>query len=133
MTSRTSTFPLKSVFIGAFSGALVFLALTAVKAQQTLTVRDLHANPKAYVGNTVAITGLVSNVRSEMRAVKGQSQKVPWTKLNLYELDPKGRKGSHYVYVSLPAANFTPTPNEGDQMTVTGPLKWPYEIAVIEQ
>ncbi|MFI5347636.1 MAG: hypothetical protein ACHQ51_14775 [Elusimicrobiota bacterium] len=120
----------KSVGVGALSGALVFFALTAVKAQQSLTVNDLRANPKLYVGNTVAITGLVSGVRSEMKKINGQQ--VPWTKLNLYERDAKGRKGSHYVYVSLPAANFTPTPNEGDQMTVTGPLKWPYEIAAID-
>jgi hypothetical protein len=120
----------KSVGVGALSGALVFFALTAVKAQQTLTVNDLRANPKAYVGNTVAITGLVSGVRSDSKFVNGQ--KVAWTKLNLYDRDSKGRKGSHYVYVSLPAANFTPTPNEGDQMTVTGPLKWPYEIAAID-
>jgi hypothetical protein len=133
MNHKSALFPLKSVIIGAFSGALVFLALTAVKAQQTLTVRDLRSNPKAYVGNTVAITGLVANVRSEMRAPKGRTEKVPWTKLNLYEVDAKGKKGSHYVYVSLPSSSFTPTPNEGDQMTVTGPLAWPYEIAAIDQ
>lgn len=130
MNERTPLPPLKSAAIGALAGALVFFTLSAVKAQQTLTVNELHRNPKPYVGSTVAITGLVANVRSATKRVNGKD--VPWTRLNLYETDNKGRKGSHYVYVSLPSANFTPAPNEGDRMTVTGPLKWPYEIAAID-
>ncbi len=129
MPDRSS---LKSAAVGALAGALVFFALGAVKAQQVLNVADIHSNPKAYVntGNTYQVTGLASSVRTDTRYVKGQA--VSYVKLNLYELDNKGRKGSHYVYVALPAANFASVPSEGQMATITGAMKWPYEIAAID-
>jgi len=121
----------QTVIVGALAGALTFLALNAVHAQTLLTVAQLRSNPKAYVGNgEVQITGMASGIRSDTRKYNGQS--VPVFKLNLYELDSKGRKGSHYVYCVVPASQFTSTPVEGGMVTITGPLKWPYEIAAID-
>jgi len=131
MLDRSSP-SVKSAAVGALAGALVFLALSAVKAQQALNVADIRANPKAYVntGNAYQVTGVASFVHSSSRYVNGQN--VPYIKLSLYELDAKGRKGSHYVYVSLPANNFVSVPTEGQMATITGPMKWPYEIAAID-
>lgn len=132
MNEKPSFPPFKSVAAGALAGVLVFLGLSAVKAQQTLTVYDVRMNPKAYVGTTVAVTGIATAVRAESKSVHGQA--VPWIKLNLYEWDAKKvQRGSRYIYVSLPASDFQGKPNDGDKMTITGPLKWPYEIAVIDQ
>ena len=101
---------LRAALIGALSGALVFFALNAVKAQQSLTARDVHANPKQYVGSRVAVTGLASGIRAGTKWFNGQN--VPCIKLNLY---------------------FHSVPNEGDTMTITGTLKWPYQFAMIDE
>ena len=52
--------------------------------------------------------------------------------VRVYELDSKGKKGSHYVYAVVSASQFTSVPAEGGMVTITGPLKWPYEIAAID-
>jgi len=120
-----------SVVVGALAGALTFFALTAVKAQTVLTVAQLRSNPKLYVGvGTVAVTGMASGIRSDSRKINGQM--VPYVKINLYELDSKGKKGSHYVYVAMPASGFSTAPVEGQMTTITGPVKWPYEVAAID-
>jgi hypothetical protein len=121
---------LPPVAAGALSGLLVFLGLTAVKAQSVLTVAQLETNTRAYVGTTVQVTGLVQNVRNDTRRVNGKD--VPYVKLNLYKVDGKGRKAARYVYVSLPAKDYQSPPVEGQMMAVTGPLKWGYEIAAID-
>jgi hypothetical protein len=128
--NRTSTVPLKAVAVGALCGLLVFLGLSAVTAQSVLTVAQLETNPRAYVGTTVQITGLVQNVRNDTRRINGKD--VPYVKLNLYKVDAKGRKAPRYVYVSLPAKDYQTPPVEGQMMAVTGPLKWAYEIAAID-
>jgi hypothetical protein len=131
MTDRKSFSPLKAVIAGALAGAVTFLALSAVRAQTALTVAQVRSNPKAYVGNgEVAVTGMASGIRSDSRTINGQV--VPVVKLNLYELDSKGRKGSHYVYAVVPASQFSSIPVEGGMATITGPLKWPYEVAAID-
>lgn len=130
MTPRISLPPLKSVGVGALAGALVFLGLGAVKAQTALTVAQIETNARAYVGGMVAVTGMVSSVRTETRSVKGAQ--VPYVKLNLYKVDGKGRKQSRYIYVALPASSFQTMPIEGQMMEITGPLKWSYEIAAID-
>jgi hypothetical protein len=130
MTPRISLPSLKSAGIGALAGALVFLGLSAVKAQTALTVAAVESNAKAYVGTTVAVTGLVSNVRTDSRSVNGAQ--VPYVKLNLYKVDSKGRKQSRYIYVALPASAFQTMPIEGQLMEISGPLKWGYEIAAID-
>jgi hypothetical protein len=131
MTDGKSFFPLKAAVVGALAGAATFFALSAVKAQAVLTVAQVRSNPKAYVGSgEVAVTGMASNIRSDSRSINGQA--VPVVKLNLYELDAKGRKGSHYVYAVVPASSFAALPVEGGMATITGPLKWPYEVAAID-
>ena len=131
MIDRKLFSSLKTLVVGALAGAVTFLALSAVRAQTVLTVAQLRSNPKAYVGNgDVAITGMASGIRSDSRKINGQM--VPVLKINLYELDNKGRKGSHYVYAVVPASQFTASPVEGGMVTITGPLKWPYEIAAID-
>jgi hypothetical protein len=131
MIDRKSVSPFKAVVVGALAGAATFFALTAVKAQTNLTVAQVRSNPKAYVGNgEVAVTGMAWAIRSDSRTINGQV--VPVIKLNLYELDSKGRKGSHYVYAVVPASQFSSLPVEGGMATITGPLKWPYEIAAID-
>lgn len=121
---------LQTVVAGALAGALIFFGLNAVKAQTVLTVAQVEANSKLYVGTTVQVTGLVSGVRSETRNVRGIA--TPYVKLNLYKLDNKGKKASRYIYVALPASSFQTMPVEGQMMAVTGPLKWGYEIAAID-
>jgi hypothetical protein len=130
MTERNlSSF--KTVVGGALAGAVTFLALGAVRAQSVLTVAQLRSNPKAYVGvGQVQITGMASGIGSTTRKINGQV--VPAVKLNLYELDSKGRKGSHYVFAVVPASSFASVPVEGGMVTITGPLKWPYEVAAID-
>jgi hypothetical protein len=131
MTDRKTLSPLKTAVIGALSGVVAFVALTAVRAQAVLTVAQLRSNPKAYVGNgEVAITGMAHDIRSGTRRINGQV--VPVTILDLYDLDAKGRKGSHYVFCVVPASRFSSSPVEGGMTTVTGPLKWPYEVAAID-
>ena len=131
MIDRMTFSPLKTIIIGALAGAVTFFALSAVRAQSMLTVAQLRSNPKAYVGvGDVQVTGLASSIRSDTRRINGQD--VPVIKLNLYELDSKGKKGSHYVYAVVPAKAFSSLPVEGGMATVTGPLKWPYEIAAID-
>ena len=131
MIQRNSLSSLKTVAIGALSGFVAFVALTAVRAQSVLTVAQLRSNPKAYVGNgEVAITGMASHIRSGTRKYNGQV--TPVYMMDLYELDRKGRKGSHYVYAVVPTTQFTSIPAEGGMATITGPLKWPYEIAAID-
>jgi hypothetical protein len=122
---------LKAAAVGILAGALTFFALTAVKAQTVLTVAQVRSNPKAYVGNgDVAVTGMASSIRSDKRRINGQD--VPVLKMNVYELDNKGRKGSHYVYAVVPSSQFSAVPEEGGMVTITGPLKWPYEVAAID-
>ena len=100
---------------------MTFLALGAVRAQSLLTVAQLRSNPKAYVGDgEVQITGMASGIRSDTRKYNGLV--VPVLKLNLYEVDAKGREGSHYVYCVVPASQFSTTPVEGGMVTITGPL-----------
>ena len=131
MTRKISTWPCKAAVVGALSGAVMFFGLGVLKAQTALTVAQVKANPKLYVGSSVQVTGLAWSVRSDTRKRNGQM--IPYVKLNLYELDAKGRRGSRYVYVALPASAFTSMPVEGQMATITGPLKWPYEIAVIDE
>jgi hypothetical protein len=131
MIDRKTFSPLKAIVVGALAGAAAFFALSAVKAQALLTVAQVRSNPKAYVGNgDVQVTGMASGIRSDTRRINGQD--VPVFKLNLYELDSKGRKGSHYVYAVVPASQFSSVPVEGGMATITGPLKWPYEVAAID-
>ena len=131
MIDRNYFSPLKAVVVGALAGAATFLALSAVRAQTVLTVAQVRSNPKAYVATgVVQVTGLASSIRSDTRRINGQE--VPVIKLNLYELDSKGRKGSHYVYAVVPADQFSSLPVEGGMATITGPLKWPYEVAAID-
>ncbi|MCX5785458.1 MAG: hypothetical protein NTX59_07200 [Elusimicrobia bacterium] len=120
----------KTALIGGLSGAIVFFILIGVRAQTALTVAAVHANSKLYVGTEVQVTGMVANVHSGTKTVNGH--KVPCTRLNLYEIDSKGREGNHYIYVSLPTSDFTSMPVNGGMATITGPLKWPYEIAAID-
>lgn len=131
MTATSSS--LKSAVAGALAGVLSFAALTHVKAQQNLTVAQVHKDPKSFVnnGSVYQVTGLAWSVRSDTKRVAGKD--VPYVKLNLYELDAKGRKGSRYIYVSLPASDFSSVPVEGQMASITGPMKWPYEIAVIDR
>ena len=131
--SHAARMSLRAVFIGALSGALVFFALNAVKAQQSLTAREVHANPKQYVGTRISVRGLTYNIRADTKWLNGQH--VPCIRLNLYELDPKkNQKGNYYIYVSLPTSAFHSTvPNEGDTMEITGTLKWPYQFAMIDE
>jgi len=120
----------KTAVIGGLSGTVVFVVLMAARAQTIATVSDVRANPKQYVGSSVQVTGLAQGIRTDTKLVKGS--KVPYTKLNLYEVDAKGRKGSHYIYVALPTSDFSTTPVEGEMARVTGTLKWPYEVAAID-
>jgi hypothetical protein len=130
MTERQTSI-LKSAAIGALSGVVVFVALTAAHAQAVLTVAQLRSNPKAYVGNgEVAITGMASHIRSGTRKYNGQV--TPVYMLDLHEVDAKGRQGSHYVYAVVPTSKFSSIPVEGGMTTITGPLKWPYEVAAID-
>ena len=122
----------RAVFIGALSGGLVFFALNAVKAQQALTVRDVHSNAKQYVGTKVSVTGMAYGIRADTKWLNGQ--KVPCIKLNLYEVDPKtNRKGGYYIYISMPTSAYKFMPNEGDLTTVDGTLKWPYQFGMIDE
>ena len=131
MIDRKSIPSLKAVVVGALAGAATFFALSAVRAQAVLTVAQVRSNPKAYVATgIVQVTGLVSGVRTDTRRINGED--VPVIKLNLYEQDSKGRRGSHYVYVVVPANQFSSLPVEGGMATITGPLKWPYEVAAID-
>ena len=128
----TSWTSLKAVIVGMLSGALIFFALDAVKAQQSLTVRDAHHDPKQYVNGRVSITGLASGIHADTKWVNGQ--KVPYTRMNLYEIDPKtNKKGSYYIWVSIPTSGFKFIPNEGDLVTIDGTLKWPYQFAMIDE
>ena len=128
MIDRKRLASLKFVIVGALIG--ICFTLGAVKAQQALQVSDVEVNAKQYVGSVVQVTGMISGVRSETRNVAGQP--VPYVKLNLYKVDNKGRKASRYIYVALPASSFQTMPIEGQMMAITGPLKWPYEIAAID-
>lgn len=121
----------KSVVVGALAGAAVFLALSAVKAQTSLTVFDFQRNSKQYVGTEVRVTGLAQNIRHDVKQVQGKP--VEYTKLNLYSILPNGKRDSHYIYVNLPTSSFRFVPNEGDSVSIQGTPKWPYEIAVIDQ
>ena len=123
--------PLKSAAVGAFCGALVFFALDALRAQTALTVAAVKADPKPYVGTKVSVTGVASNIRSGTKGKK--DRKVPCIKLSLFEVDNKGKRGSHYIFVSLPTSAFRFIPNEGDLVAIEGTLKWPYEIAAIDE
>ena len=129
MSDRIS---LKAAVIGALSGAIVFLALCGVRAQQGpgISVADLRHNPKPYVGTVVSVTGMANSVRSGEKW--NGHEKVPCIKLNLYEVDAKGRKGSHYIYVNMPTSQYKFVPAEGQMVQITGPLKWPYEVAAID-
>lgn len=123
---------MKGILWGLLSGALVFLGLEAVRAQQqvVLTVAQYHSNSKLYVGRVVEISGMAKSIRNEMRRKDGQD--IPYTKLNLYEVDAKGKKGNYYVYVALPTSQFRSLPADGDMATIIGPIKWPYEIGAID-
>ncbi len=127
---RPST--LRSAAVGALAGVLAFGTLCAVKAEQNLTVAQVHHDPKSFVNNgqTYAVTGLAQSVRHKTRRIGGKD--VPYVMLDLYEVDAKGKKGSHYVYVALPAADFQSVPVEGQMAVITGPMKWPYEVAAID-
>jgi hypothetical protein len=130
MTDRKSFSSLKTIVVGAAAGAAAFVALSAV-SQTVLTVAQVEQNSRAYVGTTVEVTGLVQSVRSDTRTVNGA--RIPYVKLNLYKVDAKGRKGTRYIYVALPADSFKGgMPVEGQMMSITGPLKWGYEIAAID-
>jgi hypothetical protein len=121
----------KSVLIGGLTGVVVFFVLVAVRAQSTLTVSDFHANSKTYVGSLVSVSGLARNIRSETKKRNGVD--VPFTTLNLYEVDSKGKQRSYYIYVSLPSSAFSASPADGVMATITGNIKWPYMIGAIDQ
>jgi len=120
----------KSMLIGGLTGAVAFFILVAARAQSILTVSDFHANAKAYVGSNVQVTGMAKNIRSETKTVNGV--RVPRTVLNLYELDPKGKQKSYYIFVSLPTSAFSSMPVDGALATITGTIKWPYMIGAID-
>ena len=129
MIDRKTFSSLKTLAVGALAGAATFLALSA-GSQAVLTVAQVEQNPRSYVGTTVQVTGLVQSVRTSTRSVNGKS--VPYVMLNLYKVDNKGRKASRYIYVALPSGSFATVPVEGQMMSITGPLKWGYEIAAID-
>jgi len=130
MKTKVPTQWCKAALIGGLAGAVVFFILAGVRAQIALTVAEVRADAKRYVGTNVQVTGMAQGVRSDTKKINGRT--VPYTKLNLYEVDSKGHKGSHYIYVSLPTSDFTSTPVNGGMAAITGPLKWPYEIAAID-
>lgn len=119
---------LKSAGIGLLSGALAFAALSLAHAQQTLTVREVHQNVKAYVGREVTLTGLCGKVRHETR--KGED----WVLFGVQEQDAKGKKTGYNVWITLPLSAFNgQAPVENSNVSVTGQLEWPRTIAQIEQ
>lgn len=130
MTARILTPYWKAVLIGGLSGALVFSILSAVRAQSQMNVADVLTNPQLYIGKSVQVTGIAKDIRAVTYKVNGS--KVPTTKLNLYEVDAKGRKGRHYINVAIPTSSFSSVPADGQMASITGLLKGPYEVGVIE-
>ena len=120
---RTKAFWAAGLFV---AGALLFAG--ALKAQ---TVADVLHNPGSYIGSSTSVTGIVSSVKVVTR--KRHGELVQLLKFNLYEADAKGKKGPHYVYVSVPANTFSTVPAEGQMLTVTATLKPPYEVAVVDE
>src|SRR5947209_1894571 len=105
----------KSIALGGLSGALVFDCLHWVMADpQSITVAQLHSNARAYVGTVATVTGLAYYIKSDTKMKNGQS--VPYTKLSIYEIDAKNRKGKFYVWVSMPTSQFKYMPAEGDSV-----------------
>ena len=131
--NQAAQMSLRAVFIGTLSGLLVFLALNALKAQQSVTtVRDVHSNAKQYVGTRVSVTGMAYSIRADTKWLNGQ--KVPCIKLDLYEVDPNTNgKGNYYIYVSLPTSAYKFVPNKGDLVSIEGTLKWPHQFAMIDE
>ncbi|MBI3552336.1 MAG: hypothetical protein HY077_07445 [Elusimicrobia bacterium] len=124
--------PWKSLALGALSGALVFCALRVVMADpQSITVAQLHTNARAYVGTVATVTGLAYYIKPETRMKNGQS--VPYTKLSVYEVDAKNKKGKYYVYVAIPTSEFKFMPAEGDSVAITGKIDWPKQVAEIAE
>ena len=121
----------KSMIIGSLAAVLVFISLNALKAQSVLTVQEVHRSARTYVGTNVQINGLAYNIRSESKNQNGVE--TPYTKFNLYEADSKGRKGKYYVAVSLPSSSFKINIVEGGPVAIVGTLKWPYQIAMIDE
>ncbi len=122
---------LKSILAGAAAGALVFFGLSALKAQAVLTVKEYHSSPRTYVGTQVQITGLAHNIRTATRRYRGQD--VPYVYLDLYEQDAKGDRGKYYVWCAIPASQLKNQINEGDSAQVTGTMKWPYQVGMIDE
>jgi hypothetical protein len=121
----------KAVLIGGFSGAVVFFILSAAKAQTILNVADVHANPALYIGSNVQVTGIAKSIR--LISKTGFGRKVPYTVLDLYEMDAKGRRGSHFIYVSVPTSAYSAAPIDGQMATITGTLKEPSMVGQIDQ
>lgn len=131
MKTSSLTARWKSVLIGGLTGAVVFFILVAVRAQSTLTVAQFHANARAYVGASVQVTGLAKHIREESKTRNGV--KVPFTTLDLYEVDSKGKQKNYYIYVSLPTGVFSSMPEDGVMASITGAIKWPYMVGAIDQ
>jgi hypothetical protein len=120
---------LRPVVVGAAAGALVFWALSALQAQGGATVGDVLGDPGRFWGRIVSVTGRVDSVRAAGRYLRGQ--RVPTYSFNLYELGER-RQRRHYVFVSLPASQFPATPQEGQDLTITGTLQAPLQLGKIE-
>jgi hypothetical protein len=125
MDNKASRSTVKAVLI---AGAALFLALGAAPAQQ---VSEVRVNPALFIGRSVQVTGLVGSVKAVTRQVHGRMTQL--LKFNLYEVDARGRRGAHYIFISLPASQFQYVPIEGRMLTIQGLLKPPYEVAAIDQ
>lgn len=124
---------IKSITVGALSGALAFALLSLAHAQTALTAHDLRQNIKQYVGHEVAVTGLAGPVRHEQKMHGGTN--VEYVTFSLNELDPvKNKKTGYNVWISLPLTDFNGTaPTENSMVTVTGVVKWPWSFAQISE
>lgn len=102
------------------------LAASAASAQTVMTVAEFHRGAKQHVDTTVQLSGVAYNIRQEIKHRGGRD--VPYTSMNLYELDGKGRKGKYYVYVSIPTSSLKGALAEGDAAVITGAIHWPYQV-----
>ena len=126
----------KTIVIGGIAGLLVFAAMSARTAQQqSFGVAQIMSDPAKFWNHNVPVNGIVGSVRQSQKTVNWESgEKVAYISFNLYEPGQGDRKtGSHYIYVNMPAAGFRYLPNDGDPISLTGPLTPPYSIGSIEQ
>lgn len=139
MTAFIKKLPIKSVLVGALSGALVFLLLGRSGAQAVLTVEDLHKTLRSYITDeahmqTIQVSGVAKSIVS--KTIKKNGQDVPWLYMRIYA--PNDKKFKWYVGVSVPASAFADrfgtinAPTDGAPVTVTGPIYWGHEFASID-